>query len=325
MVDINNTQIAYSPQDVDNDRNGASNGSDKEFSFFGEDGFTFLDFVDMINPLQHIPVVATAYRNLTGDEIDPGSRLAGGTLFGGPIGLAASTFNVVLEHNTGKDMGDHVVAWFEGEEEPVDQKTMMAKNEHSPNVSSFAPIIPESEADAMAAGEASLRMAELQEFMNPALTKEVPAPTFTPSAERGAGSAGTWSPPVNVDHPFPTERAIHQKQAAFSTHNSSQTPVETPQTHMVASQPIPQPDYGFQAKQSHNDSLDALRAFARDMKAQQQEMKAAETHKEPQPVAAPRPQTATSHLSQTQDNAWFAQMMSQNMERYTPRPNDRQG
>ena len=59
------------------------NGDD---TMFGEDGFTFADFVDVINPLQHIPLVSQAYRAITGDEISPGSRLAGATLFGGPVG-----------------------------------------------------------------------------------------------------------------------------------------------------------------------------------------------------------------------------------------------
>ena len=46
-------------------------------SLFGQDGFTFFDFLDIINPLQHIPVISTIYRSLTGDKIDPGSRIAG--------------------------------------------------------------------------------------------------------------------------------------------------------------------------------------------------------------------------------------------------------
>ena len=48
--------------------------AENEFKFFGKDGFTFFDFLDVINPLQHIPVVSTLYRSLTGDEIDPASH-----------------------------------------------------------------------------------------------------------------------------------------------------------------------------------------------------------------------------------------------------------
>ncbi len=89
------------------------------FQAFGADGFTFLDFLDIINPLQHIPVIATIYRNLTGDQIDPGSRIAGGTLFGGPVGAIVATANVALEETTGKDMGDRVMAFLGGRDEPA--------------------------------------------------------------------------------------------------------------------------------------------------------------------------------------------------------------
>lgn len=77
---------------------------------FGEDGFTFGDFLDIINPLQHIPIVNTVYRAVTGDQIDPGARLAGGGLFGGPIGLVASLVSGMVEESTGKDPGAHALA-----------------------------------------------------------------------------------------------------------------------------------------------------------------------------------------------------------------------
>jgi len=77
---------------------------------FGDDGFTFGDFLDIINPLQHIPIVSTIYRAVTGDKIDPGARLAGGGLFGGPIGLVASMISGMVEEATGKDPGEHALA-----------------------------------------------------------------------------------------------------------------------------------------------------------------------------------------------------------------------
>ncbi|HEX6959594.1 MAG TPA: hypothetical protein VF194_16540 [Ferrovibrio sp.] len=77
---------------------------------FGPDGFTFKDFLDIINPLQHIPIVSTVYRAITGDTIDAGSRLAGGALFGGPIGLAVSLVSGIVEEETGKDPGEQALA-----------------------------------------------------------------------------------------------------------------------------------------------------------------------------------------------------------------------
>ena len=79
---------------------------------FGKDGFTFFDFLDIINPLQHIPVISTIYRSITGDQIDPGSRIAGATLFGGPLGGALASMDVAIKHKTGLDIVEHSVTFF---------------------------------------------------------------------------------------------------------------------------------------------------------------------------------------------------------------------
>ena len=82
----------------------------RSFHAFGKDGFTFLDFLDVINPLQHIPLIGTMYRSITGDDIDPGSRIAGSSLIGGPIGTFVALANVSIEQKTGKDIGSHMIA-----------------------------------------------------------------------------------------------------------------------------------------------------------------------------------------------------------------------
>ncbi len=82
-------------------------------------GFSFWDFIDVINPLQHIPVVSTIYRAITGDTIRPEAKLAGGGLFGGPIGLALATADTVVQQETGKDAGGHVMALLKGEKQPA--------------------------------------------------------------------------------------------------------------------------------------------------------------------------------------------------------------
>ena len=70
---------------------------------------SFWDFVDIINPLQHIPVVSTIYRGLTGDAIAPAARIAGGALFGGFIGAALGTANAIAEMKTDRDIGENVM------------------------------------------------------------------------------------------------------------------------------------------------------------------------------------------------------------------------
>ncbi|MFQ5659129.1 MAG: hypothetical protein ACE5GZ_01785 [Gammaproteobacteria bacterium] len=81
---------------------------------FGEDGVTFGDLIDIINPLQHIPIISSFYRRLTGDRIDPAARIAGGALFGGPIGIAVAIANTVAEQVNGKDIGAQVLALIKG-------------------------------------------------------------------------------------------------------------------------------------------------------------------------------------------------------------------
>jgi hypothetical protein len=85
------------------------------FQPFGSDGFSFLDLLDVVNPLQHIPIVGTLYRQFTGDTIDPLPRIAGSTFFFGPVGAAVSGANVVLQEASGRDVGEHVMALLRDE------------------------------------------------------------------------------------------------------------------------------------------------------------------------------------------------------------------
>ena len=91
----------------------------KQNSAFGADGFTFADALDIINPLQHIPFIAPIYRQITGDTIDQGSKIAGATLFGGPIGFAAAMVNNIVENSTGKDIGENILAFFDDDKAKI--------------------------------------------------------------------------------------------------------------------------------------------------------------------------------------------------------------
>jgi hypothetical protein len=76
----------------------------------GEDALTFSDILSVINPLQHIPVVSTLYRWITGDTIKPAARVVGGALYGGPIGMVSAAFNAVVEQVKGADIGAQLIA-----------------------------------------------------------------------------------------------------------------------------------------------------------------------------------------------------------------------
>jgi hypothetical protein len=82
----------------------------KPFALWEKDGFGFADFLDIINPLQHIPIVATIYRNLSGDQIGAAPRVIGGGLWGRIGGLVTGVANALIEWWSGKDIGDHVYA-----------------------------------------------------------------------------------------------------------------------------------------------------------------------------------------------------------------------
>lgn len=80
-----------------------------------EGGFSLFDaVVDTVNPLQHIPGVSSVYQQVTGDESSALANMAGGFLFGGPMGLAAGAATSFLEFLTGKSLLGHAQALFEG-------------------------------------------------------------------------------------------------------------------------------------------------------------------------------------------------------------------
>jgi hypothetical protein len=68
---------------------------------------SFGDFLDMINPLQHLPIVSTIYRKLTGDEQSATANVMGGLLYGGPIGLIAAVVSQQVKDTTGDEPLGH--------------------------------------------------------------------------------------------------------------------------------------------------------------------------------------------------------------------------
>jgi hypothetical protein len=74
----------------------------------------FADLLDVINPLQHIPVVSSLYRQISGDEIEAPARILGGTLYGGPLGFVYATSNALVAEVGGDDLGGQVLAQLFG-------------------------------------------------------------------------------------------------------------------------------------------------------------------------------------------------------------------
>lgn len=98
-------------------KGGTDNGSAKSSpSFWGDDGFGLDDLIDLINPLQHIPIVSTIYRAITGDTIAAGPQLIGGAAFGGVVGAAVASGEIMFQQAAGGDIGSTVASAFQGED-----------------------------------------------------------------------------------------------------------------------------------------------------------------------------------------------------------------
>lgn len=106
--------------------------SEKSFSLWEKSDVGFGDFLDIINPLQHVPIVATIYRNLTGDQIGVAPRIIGGALWGRIGGLVAGVVNAVVQWFTGKDIGDHIYAAIWGKSGATEETSTVAQAARPP-------------------------------------------------------------------------------------------------------------------------------------------------------------------------------------------------
>jgi hypothetical protein len=143
-------------------------------------GFSFSDFLDIINPLQHIPVVSTIYRAITHDTIDTPEKIVGDTLYGGALGFLSSIADTAFEAITGKDFGDTALALITGSDktpaiQPEKPQTELAVTATAPTLipSGEAPIATSEAAPERAAlsGEEALTAALNRAQIEPALAQ----------------------------------------------------------------------------------------------------------------------------------------------------------
>ncbi|HEY1837461.1 MAG TPA: hypothetical protein VGG36_07370 [Rhizomicrobium sp.] len=90
----------------------------------------FDNLLDVVNPLEHLPVVSTIYSNLTGDKPNDFTQVAGDLLYGGPLGFLSSIGNLVFKDVTGKTVGDTVWGWVT--DKSGDTRTASVKSAPSP-------------------------------------------------------------------------------------------------------------------------------------------------------------------------------------------------
>ncbi|MGB9154253.1 MAG: hypothetical protein WCD70_14330, partial [Alphaproteobacteria bacterium] len=102
---------------------------------------SFSDFLDMINPLQHIPVVSAIYRAATNDTISPVARIAGDVLYGGLMGVASAGLGalsaigdeVLTAANGGKSVESDVMASLFGGDKSDDTQLASADPSGAPS------------------------------------------------------------------------------------------------------------------------------------------------------------------------------------------------
>ena len=73
-----------------------------ELSRVAKTDLSFLDILDAVNPLQHIPLISSIYRKISGDSISDVPKFVGGALYGGPVGLVAALGSYIIEAESTK-------------------------------------------------------------------------------------------------------------------------------------------------------------------------------------------------------------------------------
>lgn len=161
-----------------------------ELDLWGGEEFSFADLLDLVNPLQHIPILSNWYRSVTGDEIGAVARIFGGALLGGPLGAATAVINSALESETGKDLGEHALALLNGEESFGDGEAPLVAS-MGDRAGDF--WLGESEWSPTGAGETAVQNADAGETVEvaglPWLVSAPPddSPLLSASSDPGAG------------------------------------------------------------------------------------------------------------------------------------------
>src|ERR1700761_2801789 len=120
-----------------------------------DEGF-FHHLLDVVNPLQHLPVIGTIYRAITGEHIGPVEKIAGDALYGGLWGAVSSVADVAFEGLTGKSAEDTVISWFKGDSTPQAAKVT------APNIQFAQASLPSSDTPALPPSDAASSVASSQ-------------------------------------------------------------------------------------------------------------------------------------------------------------------
>tara|TARA_Y200000002_G_scaffold266705_1_gene221693 strand:+ start:1007 stop:1768 length:762 start_codon:yes stop_codon:yes gene_type:complete len=105
---------------------------EQELSRVAKTDLTFLDILDAVNPLQHIPLISSIYRKISGDSISDVPKFVGGALYGGPAGLVAALGSYIIEAESIKTQGPKKGPTLAANDEQMKQQQInTAKDENS--------------------------------------------------------------------------------------------------------------------------------------------------------------------------------------------------
>lgn len=144
---------------------------------------TWDDFLDLINPLQHIPLVGTLYRQATGDTIRPEIQIAGSFIFGALTGsLAVSAVSgiasTIYEQSTGEEPTVQIAQTLLGDDIIGDPSADAGEIRLAE--ASASATAAQRETESLSAGAASLASASAS--APPGIQQVVPAPVSVAAA-----------------------------------------------------------------------------------------------------------------------------------------------
>jgi hypothetical protein len=177
----------------------AEKPADQKESFFHH-------LLDVVNPLQHLPVIGTIYRAITGERLDPVEKIAGDTLYGGLWGAVTSIADVAFESLTGKSFEDTALALFKGDDKAQVASTKVAAPTITASISmpsSDLPNLP----SAMAANRTDARGFDMAALNSTALTNALAAKGVDSDTASRALYAYRRSMGMNV--PVPVFASVH--------------------------------------------------------------------------------------------------------------------
>lgn len=95
--------------------------------------FSFEDILDVINPLQHIPIVSNIYKEQTQDDISNQAKSVGDILYGfvtgGVFGVLSALGNTILKQETSKDASEHLMAFISEEDKQQSRQNIASMTE----------------------------------------------------------------------------------------------------------------------------------------------------------------------------------------------------